>query len=315
MIDLPISATASGCAPTHYAGGARRAAAPSTGSRSSARTSWSRAATRGACCARCASAGRSCCTACRCRSARSIRSTSDYLDELATLAREIEPAWISDHLCWSSVRRAPRARSAAAAVHRGGARRTSPRACARVQERLGRQILVENVSSYVTFAHSTMSEWEFLAALCERADCGLLARREQRLRERAQPRLRRARVPRRRSRASASGSSTSPGTATTGAHLLDTHDHPVCDGVWDALSRGGRALRRGRDADRVGRSHPAARAPARGVARAPPRREARRWPRRARVRGDGPRCARCRALLRAHHRARGRRDGLRRRSA
>ena len=44
----------------------------------------------------------------------------------------------------------------------------------RVQDRLGRRILVENVSSYVTFTHSTMPEWEFLAAVAERADCGIL---------------------------------------------------------------------------------------------------------------------------------------------
>ena len=43
-----------------------------------------------------------------------------------------------------------------------------------VQERLGRQILIENVSSYVDFAHSTMPEWEFLAAVAARADCGIL---------------------------------------------------------------------------------------------------------------------------------------------
>ncbi len=43
-----------------------------------------------------------------------------------------------------------------------------------MQERLGRRILVENVSSYLTYRHSTMSEPEFLTALAERADCGLL---------------------------------------------------------------------------------------------------------------------------------------------
>src|SRR3989454_5037050 len=42
------------------------------------------------------------------------------------------------------------------------------------RSRLGRRILVENVSSYVTFTHSTMPEWEFLAAVAERADCGIL---------------------------------------------------------------------------------------------------------------------------------------------
>jgi len=44
----------------------------------------------------------------------------------------------------------------------------------RVQDRLGRQILVENVSTYLTFSHSTMAEWTFLGAVAEAADCGIL---------------------------------------------------------------------------------------------------------------------------------------------
>ena len=43
-----------------------------------------------------------------------------------------------------------------------------------MQDKLKRQILIENVSSYVTFTQSTLTEWQFLAELCERADCGLL---------------------------------------------------------------------------------------------------------------------------------------------
>src|SRR3954467_7120655 len=96
-----------------------------------------------------------------------------YLDRLAALAAEVEPAWISDHLCWSSF-----------GGHRGHDLWPLPfteealahvaARVARIQERLGRRILVENVSSYLTFRHSTMSEPEFLTALAERADCGLL---------------------------------------------------------------------------------------------------------------------------------------------
>jgi len=96
-----------------------------------------------------------------------------YLGELAALARRFEPAWISDHLCWGSfgghyahdLLPLPYTEEALAVV----AERIQ-----RVQERLGRRILVENVSSYVTFTHSTMPEWEFLAAVAERADCGIL---------------------------------------------------------------------------------------------------------------------------------------------
>jgi uncharacterized protein (UPF0276 family) len=96
-----------------------------------------------------------------------------YLTALQTLVARIEPAWISDHLCWNGVggRYAhdllplPYTEEALEhVVHRVVA----------VQERLGRQILVENVSSYLTYTHATLSEWEFLGAVAERADCGLL---------------------------------------------------------------------------------------------------------------------------------------------
>ena len=96
-----------------------------------------------------------------------------YLDRLAALAAEIEPAWVSDHLCWSSF-----------GGHTGHDLWPLPfteealghvvERVQRVQERLGRRILVENVSSYVQFTASGLTEWEFLAALAERADCGLL---------------------------------------------------------------------------------------------------------------------------------------------
>src|SRR6478735_7908172 len=96
-----------------------------------------------------------------------------YLDELATLARQTEPAWVSDHLCWSSVGGhyshdllpLPYTEEALAHV---------VERVQRVQEKLKRQILIENVSSYVTFTQSSLTEWQFLAELCTRADCGLL---------------------------------------------------------------------------------------------------------------------------------------------
>jgi len=162
-----------------------------------------------------------------------------YLDALAALAREVEPAWISDHLCWSSFG----GHSAhdlwplpytEEALHHVAAR------VARVQERLGRRILVENVSSYLTYRHSTMSEWEFLAALGDEADCGLLldvnnvyvsARNHGFAAQAFIDGVPRARV----------GQFHLAGHSDKGTHLLDTHDHPVCDDVW-ALYR--HAIRR-----------------------------------------------------------------------
>ncbi len=96
-----------------------------------------------------------------------------YLTELRALADRIEPALVSDHLCWGShggryahdLWPLPYTEEALAHV---------VRRVQRVQEKLGRQIALENVSSYVAFRDSTMTEWEFLSEVAERADCGIL---------------------------------------------------------------------------------------------------------------------------------------------
>jgi uncharacterized protein (UPF0276 family) len=158
-----------------------------------------------------------------------------YLDRLAALAAEVQPAWISDHLCWSSFGGHtghdlwPLPFTEEALGH------LVPRV-RRVQERLGRRILVENVSSYVQFASSTLSEWEFLAELARRADCGLLLdvnnvyvsahnhgfSADDFLRGIPPERV---------------GQMHLAGHSDAGTHLLDTHDHPVCDPVWDLYRR------------------------------------------------------------------------------
>ncbi|MDB4974855.1 MAG: hypothetical protein JWN48_3196 [Myxococcaceae bacterium] len=96
-----------------------------------------------------------------------------YLDQLSALMHELEPAWVSDHLCWGSVDGSyahdllPLPFTDEALVH--VAERVE-----RVQERLRRALVIENVSSYLQFAHSTMPEWEFLSALVARTGCELL---------------------------------------------------------------------------------------------------------------------------------------------
>lgn len=98
---------------------------------------------------------------------------TDYLRQLKALAARIEPAWISDHLCWTGVNGVnlhdllPLPYTEAAIDH--VVNRVSA-----VQDFLGRRILLENVSSYVSYAHSEMSEWDFLSAVAERADCLIL---------------------------------------------------------------------------------------------------------------------------------------------
>ncbi|HVY40764.1 MAG TPA: DUF692 domain-containing protein [Polyangia bacterium] len=96
-----------------------------------------------------------------------------YLDGLDALARAVEPAWISDHLCWGTAHGfnahdlLPLPYTTAALDH------VVARVSA-VQERLRRRILLENPSSYLAFCDSEMSEAEFLAEVARRADCGIL---------------------------------------------------------------------------------------------------------------------------------------------
>jgi uncharacterized protein (UPF0276 family) len=96
-----------------------------------------------------------------------------YLDRLAELARHVQPMWVSDHLCWTGVQGVnlhdlmplPYTEEALAHV---------VERVRRVQDRLGRRILLENVSSYLSFAQSQLTEWEFLAEVATRADCLIL---------------------------------------------------------------------------------------------------------------------------------------------
>ena len=107
----------------------------------------------------------------------SIGSTApldrDYLRDLKKLVARIEPALVSDHLCWTGIGGKnlhdlmPMAYTEEAVDH------VAARVC-EVQDFLGRQILLENVSSYVTFKESTLSEWEFLRLIAEQAECGIL---------------------------------------------------------------------------------------------------------------------------------------------
>jgi len=107
-------------------------------------------------CARCASATRwSCRRVAVDRLDRCARRA--LLEELAALATRSSGLDLR-HLCWTRSA-APVARSPAAALHRGGVAHVAERH-PRVQDRLRRRILIENVSSYVTFTQSTMTEWE-----------------------------------------------------------------------------------------------------------------------------------------------------------
>ncbi len=164
----------------------------------------------------------------------SIGSTApldrDYLARLRALAERIQPAWISDHLCWTGVGGhnlhdlLPLPYSEEALGH--VAERVQ-----RVQDALGRRIALENVSSYLTFCDSVLAEWEFLAAVAARADCAILLDVNNvfvsAFNHGFDARDYLVGVPVERV-----VQFHLAGHSDHGSHLLDTHDHPVCDGVW-----------------------------------------------------------------------------------
>jgi hypothetical protein len=96
-----------------------------------------------------------------------------YLDELDALARRVEPSWLSDHLCWTGVG-GRNLHDLVPLPHTEEALRHVAARVRAVQERLGRRIAIENVSSYVRFASDALAEWEFLAGVAGEADCGIL---------------------------------------------------------------------------------------------------------------------------------------------
>ncbi len=155
----------------------------------------------------------------------------DYLRRLRALIDRIEPEWVSDHLCWTGVDHTnlhdllPLPYTEAALAHVAAR-------VGRVQEYLGRQILLENVSSYVNCAESEMSEWEFLAEVAERADCLLLFDVNNvyvsAFNHGFDPYDYLAAMPARRVRQLHLAGHTHRGDC-----IIDTHDHPIIDPVWE----------------------------------------------------------------------------------
>ena len=155
----------------------------------------------------------------------------DYLQQLKSLADRIHPAWVSDHLCWTSAHGInlhdlmplPYTEEALAHVtHR----------ILQVQDFLGRQIVLENASSYVTYKHSTISEWDFLNALNERTGCLFLLDINNiyvsayNHRFDAMDYLNGI-------RGEAIQQFHLAGHLNLGTHIVDTHDQPIISDVWE----------------------------------------------------------------------------------
>ncbi len=98
---------------------------------------------------------------------------SEYLKQLKQLADRVEPAWISDHLCWTGVD-GLNTHDLLPIPYTYQAIEHIVARIQQVQEVLKRPILIENVSSYLTFKQSEMTEWAFLVEIANRSGCAIL---------------------------------------------------------------------------------------------------------------------------------------------
>ncbi|MES2068980.1 MAG: DUF692 domain-containing protein [Pseudomonadota bacterium] len=163
----------------------------------------------------------------------------DYLRELKKLAQRVQPLWISDHLCWTGMH-GKNMHDLFPLPYTAETVRQVVQNIRRVQDYLERPLILENVSSYVSFNSDSMSEWEFVAAVAEESDSlilldvnniyvssvnhgfdpisylnGIPVARVQQIHL--------------------------AGHSNHGTHIIDTHDHPIVDPVWDLYAT---ALRR-----------------------------------------------------------------------
>jgi len=155
----------------------------------------------------------------------------EYLRKLKALEQRVQPMWVSDHLCWTGVHGRnmhdllplPFTQEAVKVVQQN---------VMQAQDVLNRPLTLENVSSYLEFNDSEMTEWEFLSEICKTTGCNLLLD------------INNVYV----SAFNHGFSATDfiqgvpadrviqfhlAGHQDNEDHLIDTHDHPVCDGVWD----------------------------------------------------------------------------------
>lgn len=158
----------------------------------------------------------------------------NYLKQVKELAIRIEPQWISDHLCWTGINGLnlhdllPIPYTLDAIEH-------IVSRIHEIQDYFGRQILIENVSSYLSYKESEMSEWEFISEIANRTDCYLLCDVNNIYVSAVNhgfdvlnylngiPAQRVAQIH-------------LAGHSNVGDYIIDTHDAPIIQPVWDLYS-------------------------------------------------------------------------------
>ncbi|MFM1981462.1 MAG: hypothetical protein RJB22_181 [Pseudomonadota bacterium] len=160
---------------------------------------------------------------------------ADYMAALKALARQVDPLWVSDHLCWTRVDGFA-THDLLPLPYTEAALTTCIANIRQAQDMLERPMLIENPSSYVSFAESSMTEWAFLAQLCAETGCFLLLDVNNvyvsSVNHGFDPMAFLAGLPVDRVRQiHLAGHSAGPE-----GMLIDTHDAAVCTEVWDLYS-------------------------------------------------------------------------------
>ncbi len=154
----------------------------------------------------------------------------NYLQRLKTLVNHVQPEWVSDHLCWTSLD-GVNSHDLLPLPYTEEAIKHVVERVKQVQDFLGRQILLENVSSYLTYKDSCCDEWTFFNTIVEEADCLMLldinniyvsARNHDfdamdYINGINPDRVRQFHL---------------AGHSDYGEYVIDTHDHDVCESVW-----------------------------------------------------------------------------------
>ena len=154
----------------------------------------------------------------------------EYLKKLKTLINEVEPKWVSDHLCWTGAKKINSHDLLPLPYNEEAINHVVDR-LDQVQNFLGQTILMENVSSYLTYTQSEMPEWEFLNQVAKRSGCEILLdinniyvsarnhgfKAKDYLLAMDKDKVKQFHL---------------AGHTDYGDYVIDTHDHPVPDPVW-----------------------------------------------------------------------------------
>lgn len=157
--------------------------------------------------------------------------SAEYLHDLKQLMKRVSPMWISDHICWTGVH-GKNMHDLLPLPYNEETIKLVVGNVRRVQETLGCRLTLENVSSYLQYSSDSIPEWEFVAAIAEQADSMILLDVNNiyvssvnhgfdaldYLRGIPIHRVQQIHL---------------AGHSDHGTHIVDTHDQPIVDPVWD----------------------------------------------------------------------------------